>query len=366
MRLQAGGGAASEAPGTGAAGLWLLAEQLPDVSVLTFDRDLRIRLATGGALRAHGLTDRELVGMSLLALAPPATAAALAEGCRDALAGHRCRLELPGRHHGPGPHDTSRLWAVDLVPLRDEQEVVTGAMLVARDVTEQRRAEDERRRLLGTLYEAQESQDRRLAADLHDSHVQSLTAIGFRLEQARRRLGDGPPGVLELLAKVGEDLAAEIGSLRRTISRLRPLTLDQDGLEAALRSLARAARAQAGLAACEVRGDLGWERLDPAVETALFRVAQQALANLVEHAGARHASVVLERGEGSVLLRVEDDGLGFDVEQVLVRPGGTSFGLIAMRERVEALGGRFSLWSRPGKGTRVEVCVPLAGAGREA
>jgi PAS domain S-box-containing protein len=362
MGLRAAGAAVGDALGDGEAGFQLLAEHLPDVSVLTFDHDLRVRIATGAALRAHGWTSQQLVGVSVLELTAPPAAAALAEACRAALAGQRRRLELPGRHRLPGPHDTSRVWAVDLVPLRG---AAAGAMLIARDVTELRRADEERRLLLGRLYEAQESQDRRLAADLHDSHVQSLTAIGLRLEQARRRLGTDRPDVLDLLSQVGDDLTAEIASLRRTIGRLRPLALDQDGLDAALRSQARTARAQAALASCEVTASLGGERLDPAVETALFRVAQQALANLVEHAGARHASVTLECRDGGVLLRVEDDGRGFDLDAVRARPGGSSFGLIAMRERVEALGGHFTLRTGHGRGTRIEARVPLAGSGSQ-
>jgi PAS domain S-box-containing protein len=101
----------------------------------------------------------------------------------------------------------------------------------------------DRRRLLGRVYEAQEGQDRRLAADLHDGHVQSLAAIGFKLEQARLRLGAGAsPEVDELLWQVTKDLSTEVTSLRRTIGRLRPLVLVEDGLEAALREEAKSAR----------------------------------------------------------------------------------------------------------------------------
>ena len=152
----------------------------------------------------------------------------------------------------------------------------------------------ERRRLLHRVYEAQEGQDRRLAADLHDGHVQSLAAIGFKLEQARLRLGaSGSPEVDELLWQVTKDLSAEVTSLRRTIGRLRPLVLVEDGLEAALREEAKSACNRAALVSCEVTSELDG-RLDPVVETALFRVAQQALANVVDHAGATHALVAIE------------------------------------------------------------------------
>jgi PAS domain S-box-containing protein len=227
------------------------------------------------------------------------------------------------------------------------------------DITERRRADAERRRLLNRVYEAQEGQDRRLAADLHDGHVQSLAAIGFKLEQARLRLGaSGSPEVDELLWQVTKDLSAEVTSLRRTIGRLRPLVLVEDGLEAALREEAKSACNRAALVSCEVISELDG-RLDPVVETALFRVAQQALANVVDHAEATHALVAIECSGRRVTLRVSDDGCGFDPDHVEVLADIAHFGLIAMRERVEALGGRFRVITTPGDGTVVEARLPL-------
>ena len=137
-------------------------------------------------------------------------------------------------------------------------------------------------------------------------------------------------------------------SLRRTIGRLRPLVLVEDGLEAALREEAKSACNRAALASCDVTSELDG-RLDPVVETALFRVAQQALANVVDHAGATHALVAIECSASGVTLRVSDDGRGFDPDHVQVLADIAHFGLIAMRERVEALGGRFQVITAPGE-----------------
>jgi two-component system NarL family sensor kinase len=118
----------------------------------------------------------------------------------------------------------------------------------------------------------------------------------LKLEQARLRLGaSGSPEVDELLWQVTKDLSAEVTALRRTIGRLRPLVLVEDGLEAALREEAKSACNRAALASCEIISELV-VRLDPVVETAMFRVAQQALANVVEHASATHAEVTIECG----------------------------------------------------------------------
>jgi signal transduction histidine kinase len=152
-----------------------------------------------------------------------------------------------------------------------------------------------------------------------------------------------------------------VTALRRTIGRLRPLVLVEDGLEAALREEAKSACNRAALASCEVVSELV-VRLDPVVETALFRAAQQALANVVEHASATHAEAAIECGGKGVILRVSDDGCGFDPDHVEVIADIAHFGLIAMRERVEALGGRFRLTTTPGQGTVVEARLPLAAA----
>jgi PAS domain S-box-containing protein len=241
----------------------------------------------------------------------------------------------------------------------DERGQVVRFIGTDQDITERRRADAERRRLLNRVYEAQEGQDRRLAADLHDGHVQSLAAIGFKLEQARLRLGaSGSPEVDELLWQVTKDLSAEVTSLRRTIGRLRPLVLVEDGLEAALREEAKSACNRAALASCEVTSELDG-RLDPVVETALFRVAQQALANVVDHASATHALVAIECSAKGVTLRVSDDGCGFDPDHVQVLADIAHFGLIAMRERVEALNGRFRVITAPGEGTVIEAKLPL-------
>ncbi|HEX2156048.1 MAG TPA: PAS domain-containing protein [Actinomycetes bacterium] len=240
----------------------------------------------------------------------------------------------------------------------DERGQVVRFIGTDQDITERRRADAERRRLLNRVYEAQEGQDRRLAADLHDGHVQSLAAIGFKLEQARLRLGaSGSPEVDELLWQVTKDLCAEVTSLRRTIGRLRPLVLVEDGLEAALREEAKSACNRAALVSCEVTSELDG-RLDPVVETALFRVAQQALANVVDHASATHAVVAIEGSAKGVTLRVSDDGCGFDPDHVQVLADIAHFGLIAMRERVEALNGRFRVITAPGEGTVVEAKLP--------
>jgi two-component system, NarL family, sensor histidine kinase UhpB len=241
----------------------------------------------------------------------------------------------------------------------DDTGRVVRVIATDQDVTEAKQAEEERRRLLARLYEVLEGQHQRLAADFHDSHVQSQTAIGLKLDQARLRLG---PNAIEatraLLDELREDVAAEVAALRRTIGALRPLLLDQRGLVAAIGELAAATRARAPLAACTVTDGLNSERLDLGVETVLFRVAQQALANVEQHAAARHVHLRLDRSGPWVVLDVDDDGCGFEPSHVEVVPGHQGFGLTSMRERVQAIGGQLTIATQPGGGTRVQARVP--------
>ena len=243
----------------GEASFQLLAEHLPDLIIFAFDTDLKMWAATGGGIRARGWTSEEFIGLTVPEIAGATRADDIRACCLAALAGQRTQLEMAGYD----PPD--RLWSLHFVPLNGGGP--RGGMVLCHDVTEQRRADAERRRLLNRVYEAQEGQDRRLAADLHDGHVQSLAAIGFKLEQARLRLGaSGSPEADELLWQVTKDLSAEVTSLRRTIGRLRPLVLVEDGLEAALREEAKSACNRAALASCEVTSELDG-RLDPVVET---------------------------------------------------------------------------------------------------
>ena len=229
----------------------------------------------------------------------------------------------------------------------------------SQDITKAKQAEQERQRLLGRLYELLDGQHQRLAADLHDGHLQSLAAIGLRLDQAAVRLDRGDVALVGgLLRRLRQETREELVALRRTITTLRPLVLDRRGLAAAVGELATATGSRAGLDACEVAVDLDGPPLDRDVETALFRIAQQALANVAQHANARHLRVALHRDGPQVVLVVEDDGRGFDPAHTHAVADSHGFGLTCMRERLLAIGGRFTLHSAPGAGTRIHVQAP--------
>jgi signal transduction histidine kinase len=199
---------------------------------------------------------------------------------------------------------------------------------------------------------AQELERRRLARELHDETGQALTSILLALSGI-----EDSPDAASLHAAVGEVrelVRATLQDVRRLAVELRPSALDDFGLVPALERLLDGFAEQTGVAV-EFEPALPGVRLPPEVETALYRIVQEALTNVVKHAEAGRVSVVLTRKPDSVSVVVEDDGVGFEPERA--REGG--LGLLGMRERVALLGGRLTIESRPGAGTTFVAEVPL-------
>ena len=206
------------------------------------------------------------------------------------------------------------------------------------------------------LVEAQERERRHIARELHDEAGQALASLRFGLRQLENEASEGgnvPARVAELLRTTD----AVIDGLHRLAADLRPASLDHVGLDAALRQYARSTAATYGLAVRFKARGFGGERLPAVVETALFRVVQEAVANVVRHARANRIDVLLELRGDRVVAMVEDDGVGFDPEAV---EDGEHFGLVGARERAEALGGSLTVESAPGAGTTVVVEVSTA------
>ena len=211
---------------------------------------------------------------------------------------------------------------------------------------------DRHRRLEALLVDAQESERKRIAWDLHDDSIQVMTAVALRLKAFRRRMARDPQFAAQLDEL--EDVVREaIARLRGLLFELRPVVLDREGLGAALRQYLQAMESEGIAFSLETR-----IRAEPSLETRvlLYRLAQEALMNVRKHSGAERVEVLVEeRGDG-VALRVRDDGAGFSPERQPNRPG--HLGLLAMRERAEVFGGWCRIQSVPGAGTTVDVWVP--------
>lgn len=219
------------------------------------------------------------------------------------------------------------------------------------------RTEAQRKQLLDKTVQGAEEERTRLAAELHDGPIQRLTAVGYQLEEAQLLLeSDDGRQARELVAGVRRELYGEIGGLRRLMAALRPPVLDERGLTLALHDLLEAFERRTGIR-CTLQGD-SRIRVEPEIETVLYRVVQEAITNVAKHAHAGHVWVYLRVDDDRVDMQVNDDGIGFDASRLNGLVGSGHFGLAGMRERVEIAGGTHRLQSAPGKGTAIRVRLP--------
>ncbi|CAN7638230.1 cache domain-containing protein [Trinickia sp. LjRoot230] len=242
--------------------------------------------------------------------------------------------------------------------------VVIAAFAVFVNVTEYRSADAKLKRLAQRVVESQEQERARLSRELHDGISQKMVSVKLLLESALARLeaANAPharvPSAEAALSTGLVRLADALGEVRRISHALRPAMLDDLGLAAALEQLSRELGVEAAI-------DIAFTRtiqprapaLPDGLNTALFRIAQEALANILRHAHATHATLALDVSSREVTLSIADDGCGFDVDHVQADTRG-GIGLRNMRERLDALGGTLSLSSQPGR-TVVTAHVPL-------
>ena len=212
------------------------------------------------------------------------------------------------------------------------------------------RLEAQRREAGRAAIQAQEQERRRIAQDLHDEVNQALTAVSLRLQASIER---APPDLRHELTetkRLGTQAMEELLALAR---QLRPSLLDDHGLVPALHSQVRDFGDQTRInAKFTARGQM--PRMTPEQQLVIYRVTQESLSNIAQHAGARKVDVELSF-IGRTVLRISDDGRGFAGEPGVSRNGG--LGLSGMRERALLAGGHLSIWSDEGKGTRVELTI---------
>jgi len=232
----------------------------------------------------------------------------------------------------------------------EDEETVT--LLAAQAAVAIENAGSVQRDALRRAVQAQEVERRRLARELHDETGQALTSILLGLAAVER--SESAEAAHAAAAALRELVVETLQNVRRLAVELRPSALDDFGLEPALRRLGQTVR-EGGLLDVQVEARLGAQRLPADVETALYRIVQEALTNVVKHAQAQHVSIVLTRKQGSVLVMIEDDGRGFDP----TKPSAEGLGLQGMRERVELLDGSFQVETASRTGTTLIVELPV-------
>jgi two-component system, NarL family, sensor kinase len=200
----------------------------------------------------------------------------------------------------------------------------------------------------------QETERRRLAGEIHDGISQRIVSLLFHLSAAADAVAANPANAAEQIARARELAAGALDETRHAIAGLRPPVLDDLGLAASLESLARS------IPLPNVQVDTVTTSLPEHAETAVYRIAQEALQNVMKHASAAHVQLRLSVATGAVLLEISDDGVGFDPATTAKRAGPVGYGLPGMQQRAELLGGQLTADSTPGRGTVVRLRVPIA------
>jgi len=351
----------------------LLLERIPDALVCVTPTGA-IRLVNPAAGRLLGIRNAEqLVGRNIFSLLPREE--------NERFGAWFARPLPPGSEVGRFEtrflSEDGTVHPVILNAVASGTEAEPELLLLARDITEetrirealQRRTEEleEMRLRLDSLtrqsLRAQENERRHLARELHDELGQALTAVRLQLLTAVRE--ENADRKVQIAQEAVKELESTLQWVRNLSSSLRPAMLDDFGLIPALRWFldrqGKAANLEWRLTACGMEGKVPLE-----IETIGFRVAQEAVTNVVRHAGARHLAIRIRRCKTALTLTIRDDGTGFSVPEVMARAArGERLGIRGMQERVALAGGSLRFRSSPGCGTTVAVLLPLGGAAQD-
>jgi PAS domain S-box-containing protein len=337
----------------------LIAENARDLIVLVDSRGRRLYLSPSYRMLYGDV--RKLHGENALDSVYPEDRARIEEAF-----GKMIRSGVGGRHEYRVRSISGELRYLQWegTPIRDSSGQVTAALGVGRDITEQRRTQEalhrsaeELQALSRRLVELQESERRELASGLHDRVGQSLTALNINLAILRETLPRHDTDISSRLDDSAILLESIVRAIENVVSDLRPPMLDDHGLPPALEWYAKQFSARAGIAV-SVRASEPDERIAADVEIALFRIVQEALNNVAKHARASSVEIALECEGSEYVMSVVDNGVGLRAgEEGADRPR-PGLGMVTMRERAQAVGGRFQIESLPCGGTQLTVRCP--------
>ncbi len=244
----------------------------------------------------------------------------------------------------------------------DENGELLRTKTIGRDITERKRVEDEVRRsreelrnLSAHIQSAREEERGYIAREIHDELGQTLSRLKLDLSWLKKRLTNGQEQLIEKTEKMSGLIDTTITAVQRISSELRPGVLDYLGLSAAIEWQVKEFREHTGIeCSAAISNDISVE--DQSISTAVFRIVQETLTNVIRHSKATRVDLKLGKTDNILLLEAKDNGTGIDAEKVLDR---SSFGLMGMRERARFLGGDIDIRGLRGKGTTVRVSIPL-------
>jgi PAS domain S-box-containing protein len=323
-------------------------------AIITVDEQQRIVLYNRAAERIFGWTSEQMMGGSLNKLMP--------DRFRSNHSGHVHRFDRTGttsRRMGDGTVLYGLRASGEEFPMEasiSQLDTAEGKLftVILRDISERVRAQDELSSFAAEAHNLREGEKSRIARELHDELAQSLTALKMDTIWLRDNARAEPEKTVAKLADMVTMLDTTVAATRRIAADLRPLLLDDLGLAPAIEWLAHNFTQRTGVP-CEVSVDEDLELEEP-YATAVFRIVQESLANVGKHARASEAGVVIARTGQAVMLEVRDNGQGFATAAPR-KPH--SLGLMGLRERAHLLKGAVAIDSQPGKGTRVQVRIPV-------
>ena len=342
-----------------------LIENAMDI-VSVVEADGTIRSVSPAVTRMLGYTPEECVGRSIDTIIHHDDLPALKAAFLEALQGRRVSATLEYRsQRKDGSWRLLESTARNLL----QDPAVNGIVVNIRDITDRRRVDDSLRRteaellhsqalqraLMARLLTSQEEERSRIARELHDDLNQKLAFLAVDAEMLEQRLSESPDVIREHLRSLQHRAAELSEDVRRMAHQLHPAVLDDLGLEPGLRSYCAEFSRLAGIPVKFSCRGLS-ESLPPEVALCLYRVAQEGLRNIAKHSRASRASVTLAGAKEAIRLSITDSGIGF-IRDAVKSKGG--LGIASMEERVRLVNGNILIESKPGKGTRITVHVPL-------
>jgi PAS domain S-box-containing protein len=244
---------------------------------------------------------------------------------------------------------------------RIEEALKRSEQRAGRLLAESLQLQEQLRHLSHQVLQAQEEERRRISRELHDEILQTLTGVNVHLATLKKETAVNPKGLKRKIAHTQRFVEKSVEMVHRFARELRPMLLDDLGLIPALHSYIRDTMKRTGLRVHFTSFTLGRvEGLDNDRRTVLYRVAQEAITNVARHAQASLVEVRIRKLRGAVCMEVKDNGRSFHPQRVLSAAQHKGLGLLCMRERVEMIGGTFSIESKPGQGTTIRAEIPLA------
>jgi PAS domain S-box-containing protein len=327
---------------------------IADVILLALDLQRRVTLINRKGCATLGWAESELLGCDWIETCLPARIRSEIRTCfHNLLAADFAYIENPvltrdGEERMIG-------WRNSV--LRDSDGAVIGTLSAGEDITERKKFESTLRHLSGRLLHAQDEERRKVAREVHDGIGMYVSGLSLALGKMRTFLDENNPEHQKVVVECRDLVHAAAGEIRSISYLLHPPTMEDMGLGSALEWLVRGFSGRSGITiSLQLATDIG--RLKAETELAIFRVTQEALDNVYRHSGSSTAALRLFRESDQVVLEVADQGRGLPPHSVGSAPEFT-VGISGMRERVQELGGKFSIDSVPGEGCTVRAALPL-------